>query len=946
MILSRSFFPVMAAILLSASTTLLAQSMGGSGIDPSQLALLEQLAPEEREALIERLRDTAVVNSQSPLSLPDLVRREGLENGDDEDGIAIFDANGLPILDTLGRPVRVTEALLDELQTESPADWYNSDTPFFEQDLRLEPFGYKLFQDSPTTFAPATDIPVPNEYRLGPGDTIEVQLFGKENRQITLVVNRDGTINFPNIGPINVMGSNFQELKQSILDRIGEQLIGTSASVSMGALRSINVLIVGDAQRPGSYTVSGLSTVTNALLVSGGVSEVGSLRNIQLKRDGRLIATLDLYDLLLKGNAKNDLRLESGDVIFIPPVGDTVAVGGFVRRPAIYELKRETTAAEVLALAGGLRQDAFPAGSRIERIDPDFQRSFVNVNMTTDAGRTTPVAPGDVLLVPPVLKQIDVGVRLLGHVLRPGAYAWKPGMRLADLIASLQELRPQADLNYVLIRRETQPDRRVKVLSANLEEALANPASAENIALQLRDQISVFRLETDTSSDDAALLGSRRELPPGFGPASSVRAPAGSEQAATLAAAAPGGLPQNASGLAPDFTGDTVSLSALLSTLEQLEQDRKTNLNPASSRAARVGDLLDELEKQAGADMPFERITVSGEVRAPGDYPFESGMRVSDLIRAGGGFTESAFPLEAELTRYEVVDRSFRTSRVMALNLTAALAGDAEADVLLRPSDFLTVRRIQNWDNELTVFLEGQVRYPGRYTVRPGDTLSSVIGRAGGLTDQAFPEGGIFLREELKEREQQQIDSLRQRLRGDVAALSLQAAGSLEGASVLDARSAGAALLSTLSSSEATGRLVIDLPALLADPDNLKYDVLLKDGDKLLVPRETQAVTVIGEVQFPTSHLFVDGLDRDGYIKRSGGLTPNGAKKRIYLVRANGAVLANNSQWFKKGNRIQPGDTIVVPLDTQRGFRLQTWANITTIIYNTAIAIAAINGLN
>jgi len=321
-------------------------------------------------------------------------------------------------------------------------------------------------------------------------------------------------------------------------------------------------------------------------------------------------------------------------------------------------------------------------------------------------------------------------------------------------------------------------------------------------------------------------------------------------------------------------------------------------------------------------------------------------MRVSDLIRAGAGFTESAFPLEAELTRYEVIDNSIRSSRVIPLNLNAALAGNPEADVLLLPSDFLTVRRIQNWDNELTVFVEGEVRYPGRYTVRPGDTLSSVLDRAGGLTSQAFPEGGIFLRKDLKEREQQQIDALRERLRGDVASLSLQAAGSLEGASVLDARSAGSSLLATLNSTEATGRLVIDLPALLAKPGDLKYDVLLKDGDRLLVPRTTQAVTVIGEVQFPTSHLFVDGLDRDGYIERSGGLTPNGAKKRIYLVRANGAVLANSSKWFRKGNNVEVGDTIVVPLDTQRGFRLQAWANITTIVYNAAIAVAAINGLN
>ena len=217
----------------------------------------------------------------------------------------------------------------------------------------LEPFGYELFEGVPTTFAPATDIPVPPEYRLGPGDTIEVQLFGKQNRQYSLVVSRDGTINFPSIGPVNVMGETFQELKQQILDRVSSQLIGTSAAINMGALRSIRVLVVGDSRRPGSYTVSGLSTITNALFVSGGVTEVGSLRNVQLKRNGRVIKTLDLYDLLLRGDNRNDVRLESGDVIFVPTVGPTVSVGGFVKRPAIYELKNEKTMGEVINLAGG-----------------------------------------------------------------------------------------------------------------------------------------------------------------------------------------------------------------------------------------------------------------------------------------------------------------------------------------------------------------------------------------------------------------------------------------------------------------------------------------------------------------------------------------------------------------------------------------------------------------
>jgi polysaccharide export outer membrane protein len=224
--------------------------------------------------------------------------------------------------------------------------------------------------------------------------------------------------------------------------------------------------------------------------------------------------------------------------------------------------------------------------------------------------------------------------------------------------------------------------------------------------------------------------------------------------------------------------------------------------------------------------------------------------------------------------------------------------------------------------------------------------LHSVIARAGGLTDQAFPEGAIFLREALRKREQQQLNTLRQRLQGDLASLGFNVAGSIEGSSVGDARSAGSSLLSALNATKATGRLVIDLPALIANSDNVEINVLLQDGDTLAVPRQTQAITVIGEVRFPTSHLYSSRLNRDDYIESSGGVTPNGSDKNIYIVHANGAVVATNSRWFRGANKMQTGDTIVVPLDTDKGFRLQAWAGMTSIVYNLAIAVAAINGLS
>jgi polysaccharide biosynthesis/export protein len=818
--LSVFFLTALIIIIAGAQNTSLAQS---------NMQMLQQLSPSERQRALEELTDSSTLGVDQPIEFPELIVpiEEEIEGAEEDDN-------------------------LEEAEIE---------LGFFEQEIILEPFGNALFEGAPTTFAPATDIPVPPEYKIGPGDTIDVQLFGKENRQYSLVVNRDGTINFPDIGPINVVGLGFEDLKQQILDRVANTIIGTSAAISMGALRSIQIFVLGDARRPGSYTVSGLSNITNALFVSGGISEIGSLRKVQLKRSGKLVQTLDLYDLLINGNTQNDVRLQSGDVIFIPPIGPTVGIGGYVKRPAIYELIRETTAGEAIELAGGLLANGFPGRTRIERITADWELSFLNLDLTTAKGQKSMLKNGDTLLVPPVLARYKDGIQLAGHVLRPGDFEWREGMQLTDIITSLAELKPQADINYVLIRRETWPDKRVKALSANLEAALANPDSDNNILLEPRDVIRVFDLASERAGTQVDVLEE-----------------------------------------------------------EPLPTD--------------IQILADELRLQATAENPLEIVTIGGKVRAPGNYPFEDGMRLSDLILAGANLAEGAYVEEAELSRFEIIDNTIRRTKVIKVYPIKALAGKDDADILLEPYDTLQIRQIQEWREQLSIIIEGEVRFPGRYSFNTGDTLASVIERAGGLTAQSFPEGGIFLREELREREEMRIAELSSKIESDLASLTLQAAN--ENAAVQDAQNAGAALLTKLRNTEATGRLVINLPKMLAAPENTSYMVLLKQNDKLMIPSITQSVTVIGEVQFPTSHLYSKSLSRNDYINQSGGETQNAEKKRIYVVRANGAVLNGRVT-------ISAGDTIVVPLDTNRVSKLQLWANITEILFNLSIVVAAVN---
>ncbi len=721
----------------------------------------------------------------------------------------------------------------------------------------LKPFGYDLFESREATFDSPSTGPVPPDYVLGPGDSVRIQLFGKENGTYEQEVSRDGILELPELGPITVAGLTFSEFRADVNHRVSEMLIGTQVSVTMGALRTLRVFVLGDAKRPGSYVVDGLATISSALYSSGGISQVGSLRHVQLKRGGRVIEEFDLYDLLLEGNTSADHRLQPGDVVFIPPVGKMVGVGGSVQRPAIYEVRSDERVADVIRYAGGLAPEAFAAGARLERIDAAGERRILSIDLSHKDGQATKLKAGDTLLVPEVLPDLKNTVVLSGHVQRPGPHQWFGGMRLTDVIKSPSELKPGVDDNYVLIRREETRGRPIEVLSADLAAAFANPEGAENIRMEPRDTVYVFGLS----------FGRQRIIEP----------------------------------------------------------------------------LLDELQLQSSYNAPARMVEVAGNVRAPGAYPLETGMRISDLIRAGGRLSEEAYTLKAELTRYSVVDGEYRATDISDVDLAAILRGDSAADIILTEHDHLSITRVPEWEDAWSVTLQGEVRFPGEYRIRRGETLREVLERAGGLTDQAFPEGAIFLRESLRQREQEQIDTLANRMEADLISLSLS---SLE-TTGSQALATGENLLTQLRDTEAVGRLVIDLEHLASG--DARYDlarsVELRNGDKLLVPKQSQEVTVIGETQLNTSHLYREGLTRDDYIELSGGLTRRADKKLIYVVRASGAVVSSRgSRWLGRGgsSEIRPGDTIVVPLETDRIRPLTFWGSVTQILYQAAIAVAAI----
>jgi polysaccharide export outer membrane protein len=722
----------------------------------------------------------------------------------------------------------------------------------------LKPFGYDLFDHPISTFAPATNVPVPASYVIGPGDELNVQLYGSKNMNQKLVVGRDGLVSFPDLGPISVGGQTFGSAKEMLESRVARQMVGVHASVTMGDTRSIRVFVLGDAKFSGSYTISGLATITSALFAAGGVQTIGSLRNIQLKRHGELIRTLDLYDMLIRGDTTDDARLLPDDVIFIPPIGSTVTVDGEVHRPAIYEIRNETSVADVVQLAGGLTAEADTGKLALTRINASLQRVVLQVDLSSAAGRAETVRNGDSLRITRLRPTLDAGIVVQGYVYSPGAYAYRDGMRLSDVLRSVDDLRPNADLHYILIRRELAPDRRIAVLSADLTAALQAPGSTADPTLMPRDRLTVFDLQ--------------------------------------------------------------------------------------SSREGVVRSLLEDLKLQSNIGRPDEVVRIDGRANVPGQYPYESGMTVRDLLRAGGGLSDAAYGGGAELTRYQVVDGETRRTELIQVDLAAVLRGDPAANLHLEPFDTLSIKEIQAWTEQAQITLRGQVKFPGRYSIKPGETLKSVLLRAGGLTQYGFARGSVFTRRELRDREQKELDMLAVRMQNDIAFVALQGTVANQ-AGAASALTVGQSLLSQLRQAKAVGRLVINMPVLLRSPIGSVYDVVLRDGDELIVPRLEQEITVIGEVQTVTSHLYRPELSRDDYIAMSGGVTTRADTGRIYVVRADGSVVPVSSAWFRSGasTEMQPGDTVVVPLNAEHIPPLPLWQAVTQIMYNLAIAVLAIH---
>jgi protein involved in polysaccharide export with SLBB domain len=682
-------------------------------------------------------------------------------------------------------------------------------------------FGVDLFRNSDLKFEPNLRLATPKSYVIGPDDQLLIDLTGDNEANYKLTVSPDGTIRLQYVGLISVGGLSIEAATSKIRAAMSSTYPSlrsgrTNVAINLGNIRSIKVTILGEVVKPGTYTISSLSNVYNALSASGGPNDNGSFRKIQVIRNNKIVATVDIYSLLLKGMLNGNIRLQDQDVINIPVYQTRVEMSGEVKRPALFEVLNTETLEDVIAFAGGFSNKAYSAKIKVLQ-NTNKERRITDVN-ADDFTKYSPLN-GDKYIVEPILDRFANRVEITGAVFRPGQYELEPGLTLRQLIQKADGLKEDAFLNRGYVSRLN---------------------SDNTLALQSFD---VSKILNGTEQD--ILL--KRE--------------------------------------------DKVTISSIF-------------------------DLRDEY-----------KVDIRGEVRSPGTFDYADGMTVQSLIQMAGGFKEGATPNRIEIARRvknsDAMSAAAPTAEVLNINISKDLLLQ-DSTFVLQPFDIVSIRNAEGYEVQRQVRVEGEVLYPGIYTItRKNERISDLIKRSGGLTLLAFPEGASLKRpgpEVIGE-----LDTINEkgRLKNGKSATDADKAAKarqneemqklanlkrLQGSGVQDT----AALVQEVKilGSDLVG---IDLVTILKKPES-KYDLLLEDGDVIRIPKQLQTVKVTGEVLRPINVVYRSNRTMKQYINGAGGFTYNANKKGAYIQYANGSVDATRKfLFFNNYPKVKPGSEIFVP---------------------------------
>ena len=678
---------------------------------------------------------------------------------------------------------------------------YNKNASEALNSFKPKIFGADLFKNSGMSFEPNLRMATPANYQLGPDDEVLIDIFGYSEANYKLRISPEGTINIPYVGIVNVGGQTIEQATQRIRSRLvsiypNMRSGNTKVNISLGNIRSIKVTLLGEVTRPGTYTLPSLATVFNALYSSGGPAENGSFREIEVIRNNRIIAKLDIYEFLLRGFQRNNLRLQDQDVIRIPTYRKRVEFAGEVKRPAIFEARDNETLQDVVSFAGGFTSGAYTARIKVIQNTPKERRI---TDVFFEAFTSYVPQNGDRYFAEPILDRFENRVTISGSVFRPGQYQLESGLTLGQLIRKAEGVTEDAFLSRGYITR-LRPDNTPELISFDLAKILSGTAT--DITLKREDEVTI----------------------------------------------------------------------------------------------SSIFDIREEY-----------KISIEGEVRSPGTIDYAENMSLEDLIVLAGGFKEGASAKRIEISR------RVKDSEVGAANSRVAEVYQVDVDqnlviqgprFTLQPFDIILVRNAAGYEVQRQVKVEGEVLYPGTYTItRKDERISDLVKRVGGLTDLAYLSGASLIRSDTTARGsgRNKIDTQEEERQRLMKFQRLQ---------TTEKDSADIAQQQRILRNNHVG---IDLMRILEKPKS-KSDLILEEGDILRIPKQLQTVKVSGEVLYPTTSIYNGGKGFRQYISDAGGFSDNSLKKRSYVIYANGSVRSTKRFFlFNNYPMIKPGAEVFVP---------------------------------
>ncbi|MBB5439645.1 protein involved in polysaccharide export with SLBB domain [Pedobacter sp. AK017] len=774
-----------------------AESIGYSEAQLEQMAAAQGMKPEEAQKL--KLRVEKVRKQGSAATQVDTkVVSTGRENSETTDGGAV-----------------------------------DNEKKVKDEEIGPKIFGAELFRNGSITFEPNLRIATPKGYVIGPDDKLLIDLTGDNEASYNLQVSPEGVINLQYVGRIAVGGLTIDQATSKIRTAMGKTYPSlrsgrTNLAINLGNIRSIKIIMTGQVTKPGTYTLSSLATVYNALYASGGPSQNGSFRKIQLIRNNKVVSTIDVYDFLLRGIQQDNIRLQDQDVINIPVYDKRVEILGEVKTGALFEVVTGETLQDLIGFAGGFTTQAYTAKIKSFQ-NTDKERRIIDI-AAADFGTYTP-KNGDKYVVEAILDRFQNRVEILGAVFRPGLYELGSGLTLKGLITKADGLTEDAFLNRGYINR-LNADNTQSLISFDVAKVLAG--TQEDVALQREDKVTISSLF----------------------------------------------------------------------------------------------DLRDEY-----------KVTIQGEVRAGGTFDYADNMTLEDVIQMAGGFKENATPRRIEISRRiknsDAKSVSAKTAQVFTVGVDQNLKV-LDKKFVLKPFDVISVRSSEGYQVQKQVKLEGEVLYPGLYTItQKNERISDLIKRAGGLTPTAYTEGASLKRpgaEKVNPGDKNAIDNKEE---DDKKFLNLKRA---QEAGVKD--TIKAEVEQKLIQSDLVG---IDLEKILRKPQS-RYDLIVEDGDVIRVPRQLQTVKVTGEVLNPNSIVYLPGKSFQQYVNGAGGFTSSALKKGAYIKYANGSVEAGSKfLFFNNYPKVKPGAEILVPKKAERErMTAQGWIGLGTAVASLGAIIVSL----